>query len=463
MAEHTAFANTSAPPKTAPKLGLSARVLLAALTALAFSAALGTAFTLWQDRRMAAIELQTNLAGTARVLGAEIAAGGAPDAARLAALFNGSRHVRVSVWGPDGRIRGVSRIFTRDSRPPGWFEALLDPHVPGQTLALADGGRVELTPDPANEIGEDWSGLMDALLVGGVFIVSAALIVHLAVGRALAPLSAVSAAFKRVEAGHFGARVAPAGPPEVAMLAAGFNAMADRLAAADEDNSRLQAELVRLQEEERAEFARDLHDEIGPYLFAVGIDAAAVGQAAQAQGLADVAERAGLIASAVAHMQGQVRQMLARLRPLRAVELGLAPALTDLAAFWRARRGAVAFTLALDLGEEIDLAAGARETLYRVAQEAVTNAVRHGGPSHVSIALFRTPGAVTLKVADDGLGARATNGRIGFGLLGMRERMDALAGQLYIEAGPGGRGWSVTARLPLAGETVRAPEPTEAS
>ena len=444
------------------KLRLSARVLLATLVALTLSAALGAAYTLWQDRRMAAIELQTNMAGAARVLSAEIGRGGAMDDARLAALFNGSRHVRVSVLGPEGRIRAVSRVFTRDSRPPGWFEAVLDPHVPGQTLALADGGQVLLMPDPANEIGEDWSGLVDALLVGGVFILSAALIVHLAVGRALAPLSAVSAAFKRVEAGHFGARVAPAGPPEVATLALGFNAMADRLAAADEDNRRLQAELLRLQDVERADFARDLHDEIGPYLFAVGIDAAAVGQAAQARGLTDAAERAGLIASAVAHMQGQVRQMLARLRPVRAVELGLEPALTDLVAFWRARRRNVAFELTLELGDEIDLGAEAREALYRVAQEAVTNAVRHGAPSKVSIALIRAPGAVTLKVADDGLGARATNGRIGFGLLGMRERVDALAGELYIETGPSGRGWSVTARLPLAGEAVRPTELMEA-
>ena len=444
------------------KLGLSARVLLAALTALVFSAALGAAFTLWQDRRMAAIELQTNLAGTARVLNVEIGQDGAVEDARLAALFNGSRHVRVSVVSPNGRIRAVSRVYTRDSRPPGWFEALLDPHVPSQALALADGGRVVLTPDPANEIGEDWSGLMDAALVGGVFIMSAALIVHLAVGRALAPLNAVSAAFKRVEAGNFGARVTPAGPPEVAALASGFNAMADRLAASDEDNSRLQAELVRLQDEERADFARELHDEIGPYLFAVGIDAAAVGRAAQAQGLTDAAERAGLIASAVAHMQGQVRQMLARLRPVRAVELGLAPALTDLVAFWRARRSGVSFELKMDLGDEIDLGADAREALYRIAQEAVTNAVRHGEPSHVRIALGRAPGAVTLKVADDGLGARATNGRIGYGLLGMRERVDALAGELYIEAGPGGRGWSVIARLPLASEALQPSEPMEA-
>ena len=69
---------------------------------------------------------------------------------------------------------------------------------------------------------------------------------------------------------------------------------------------------------------------------------------------------------------------------------------------------------------------------------------------------------MTLKVADDGLGARATNGRIGFGLLGMRERVDALAGNYTLRPGLGGRGWSVTARLPLADEAVRPTELMEA-
>ena len=436
------------------KFGLSARVLLATLTAMALSAALGATFTLWQDRRMVAIELQTNLAATARVASVEIGQGGAVDDARFAALFNGSRHVRVSVFGPDAKARAVSNLYTQDSRPPAWFEALLNPHVPSRTLDLPDGGKVVMTPDPANEIGEDWNGLMDALMVGALFVVLAVLVVHLAVARALSPLGAVLAAFKRLEGGNFGPPVTPSGPPEVAALAAGFNALADRLSAADEDNNRLRSELLRLQEEERADFARDLHDEIGPYLFAVSIDAAAVGGAARAHGLTDVAERAGLIASAVAHMQVRVREMLARLRPLRAVELGLAPALTDLVAFWRARRTDTTFDLKLALDDEIDLGMDAREALYLAAQEAITNAVRHGAPSKVTLAIGREAGAVRLQVTDNGQGARATNGRVGFGLLGMRERVDALSGQMYIETGPGGRGWSVIVRLPLASEAA---------
>jgi hypothetical protein len=111
---------TPAMPGGRRALGLSARVLLAALIALAFSAALGAGFTLLQYRRMAAIELQTNLAGTARVVGFEVGKGGVVDDARFTALFDGSRHVRVSVVGADGQVRAVSRLFTQDSRPrPG--------------------------------------------------------------------------------------------------------------------------------------------------------------------------------------------------------------------------------------------------------------------------------------------------------------------------------------------------------
>ena len=434
-------------------LSLNARILLVALAALALSAALGAAFAMRQAQRAAHIELGAAMTSAAHIV--QTAPRGAKaDPAQLAGLFDGNRHVSVAVLGADGKLRAASTLFTADTQPPAWFAALLDPHLPGQRIALAGGATAVLTPDPANEIGEDWNGWLDASLVGLVFLLAAGGLSYLAVSRALAPLAAVAQALKRAQGGDFGGRIAPRGPPEVAALASGFNAMAEQLAAADEDNGRLQAEILRLQEDERADFARDLHDEIGPYLFAVAIDAAAMKDAAEAKGLTEVAERAGLIGSAVGHMQGRVRDLLARLRPLRAVELGLAPALEGLADFWRARRAGVAFDLRITDDADIPLSPEAREALYLAAQEALANAVRHGAPAAVTVRLERGGQTAVLTVADDGRGVRAGQRLGGLGLLGMRERVQALAGSVAAGPGSGGRGWSGVVQLPLASEAA---------
>ena len=430
------------------RLGLSARVLLAVLAALALSGAIGAGLTLWQDRRSVKLELETSMDAAEHVARAEAGRGQSLGEARVAALFSGSRHVKVTVLDAAGRPKAVSSLFLEDAQPPDWFAKLFDPHLPTVRVPMAGGEATVLEPFADNEIGEAWVSDRDALIIGLVFAVAVAALTHLTVSRALRPLSKVSAALRQVEAGRFGQRVEPEGPPEAQTLASGFNAMADRLALADEDNRRLQVELLRLQEEERSEFARDLHDEIGPYLFAIGIDAAAVRQAAEVEGRKDAADRAGLISAAVTHMQGRVREMLARLRPLRAVELGLGRAMADLADFWRARCGDILFDLTVAFGDETDLSQPAREALYRVTQEAVTNAVRHGAPSRIDIRLERLGENARLTVSDDGVG-RSGAARPGFGLQGMRERVEALSGDLLLESRGEGRGWTVTARLPI--------------
>ena len=440
------------------RLGLSARVLLAVLAALALSGAIGTGLTLWQDRRSVKLELETSMDAAEHVARAEAGRGQSLGETRVAALFSGSRHVKVTVLDATGRTKAVSRLFLEDAQPPDWFAQLFDPHLSTVRVAMAGGETAVLEPFADNEIGEAWVSDRDALIIGLLFAAATIALTHVTVSRALRPLSKVSAALRQVEAGRFGRRVEPEGPPEARALASGFNAMADRLALADDDNRRLQAELLRLQEEERAEFARDLHDEIGPYLFAIGIDAAAVRDTARAKGQKDVAERAALIGAAVTHMQGRVREMLARLRPLRAVELGLGRALADLVDFWRLRCANILFDLTVALGDETDVSQPARGALYRVTQEAVTNAVRHGAPSRIDIRLERLGEIARLTVSDDGVGRRGA-ARPGFGLQGMRERVEALSGELLLESRGEGRGWTVTACLPIEAAAAANLEP----
>jgi two-component system sensor histidine kinase UhpB len=409
---------------------LHGRVMWAATAALAFSLAVGAVALIWDARRSVEAELDSAMASAAQAVRTGLQDVAAPPE-RLVRVFDGNRHVRAVLRSDRGAVVAASHPYVPPEPPPSWFIALIDPQAPSRQE-----GAILIEPDPVNEIGEVWTGLRDALLIVALLSVMALVLIRRAVTRALDPLRAVSGALARVGAGDFEARVAAGGTVELDGLAQGFNAMAGQLDSIDRENRRLHEQLLTVQEEERAELARDLHDEIGPYLFAVNIDAAAA------------PPRIDLIQAAVAHMQTQVCDMLRRLRPLRAVEFGLVSAVGDLVSFWRARRPDIAFELTMPT-DDTAFGIGVREALYRVAQEALSNAVRHGAPSRISVEIAAPQGATAiLRVTDNGMAADHPGGRPRFGLTGMRERVSALGGELAIDQGIG-QGWTVAARIPL--------------
>jgi two-component system sensor histidine kinase UhpB len=245
----------------------------------------------------------------------------------------------------------------------------------------------------------------------------------------------------------YAARIDPGGPPELARLVNGFNRMAEQLGDAEAQNRALREQLLSLQEEERADLARDLHDEIGPFLFAAAIDAASIPALLEADKLADAGERAEAVRESVAHMQRQIRSILGRLRSLSFGAVGLAEAIDNIVAFWHGRHPDIAF--ALDVTEDDETSDEAvRATACRVIQESVYNAVRHGDPERIGISVAREGTDLVVRVDDDGSGPGMDGVTPGFGLAGMRERVIARAGTLAVAARTDGRGLAVTARLP---------------
>jgi two-component system sensor histidine kinase UhpB len=279
---------------------------------------------------------------------------------------------------------------------------------------------------------------------------TASAIIWLSVGRALRPLAEFAPAFLRLGSGDYEARVREEGPLELVRLGRGVNVMTERLGSMQARNHALESQLTTLQEEERADLARDLHDEIGPHLFAVNVDAAMVRRLIE-EGKSDAAiGQVKAIEGSVAHMQTLVREILSRLRPTEVSELGLVDAIAELVAFWRSRRPAIHFDLCLAPDETLPRAL--REPIYRIVQEGLTNAVRHGKPHKITIEVAApVDDLVIVKVADDGAHAKPTT-LVGFGLVGMRERVAAVRGHLTIDRGPPGKGWMIVARLPIAPE-----------
>ena len=224
-----------------------------------------------------------------------------------------------------------------------------------------------------------------------------------------------------------------------------------QLAGALSENRRLAQQYVQVQEAERRALARDLHDELGQYLNAIKIDAVGLRERVKADPV-NLATAAQMIAN-IDQVQGTVVGLIRQLRPAGLDEFGLAGALEQCVNEWRRRLPHAVLALAIDpsLG---DLDEVHRLTVYRLVQEALTNVARHSQASGVEISVSTEPGAppavrrVVARIADNGRGAKTGEGAAGLGLVGMRERVEALGGTLDLSRGPES-GFVVLARIPL--------------
>ena len=248
--------------------------------------------------------------------------------------------------------------------------------------------------------------------------------------RVFAPLGRLSRFMRDVDPLQPGSRApVPVRVPEVSGLTAAFNDMVDRLES-ERRESALRA--LAAQENERRRIARELHDEVGQALTAamLRLDRADVDEA-----------REGLRAA----LQ-EVREIARRLRPEALDDLGLRNALRGLVA-------SAARDAGLDVVPQIDaelpaLTPEQELVIYRVAQEALTNALRHADSGALRFVLRTEGGAVVLSVEDDGRGFEPLRVTTVSGIRGMRERALLVRARLEVDSAPG-RGTTVRLRTPL--------------
>jgi two-component system sensor histidine kinase UhpB len=267
-----------------------------------------------------------------------------------------------------------------------------------------------------------------ALLFAGFLVLSALNLVLLR--RVLSPLFTLTEVMSSVDPDRPGRRLAGINPlsSEGQALADAFNAMLDRLESARHEAART---ALAAQEGERLRVARELHDEIGQTLTAVTIQAerAADGDPALAsQALRRVAE-------AVRESLDEVRRIARELRPEALDDLGLVNALIALCSRLDAQDGP-RVTRELQ-GKLPPLSPDVELVIYRIAQESLTNALRHSNARLATVSLKAEAGIVTLAVADDGKGMPAQLPGGTAGIAGMRERALLVGGRLSIESRPG--------------------------
>ena len=263
------------------------------------------------------------------------------------------------------------------------------------------------------------------VLVTEAVILSAGLVVMLVLNAlllrwGLAPLQRLTRAMTTADLLRPGERPGVTGRREIAELISAFNAMLDRLEA---ERAASAAAALSAQEAERARIARELHDEIGQTLTAVLLELKSVASHAPPE----IREELEHVVETTRSSLDEIRRVARRLRPGVLEEFGLVAALKALTNEFATRELSVQHRIDGDLpplGPDVEL------VLYRVAQEGLTNVVRHARAKNAHLILRRVPCGVRLRIIDDGRGIRGA--AEGTGISGMRERALLVGAKLSI-------------------------------
>ncbi|APH58662.1 Two component system histidine kinase [Granulibacter bethesdensis] len=352
------------------------------------------------------------------------------------------RHV-IFIYVPSGTTPPHAAPPLVESGAPAWFAGWF--HVPRPVRSFPvqiEGvfrGDIVMVGDPHNEIAEIWEELK--FLLGLLACVSLMIMAAMfwTARYALRPISTLAEGLQRMRAGQFDA-LPPLYVTELKPIGERFNQLAETLRAVRGDNERLLEQMVSLQETERRELARELHDDFGATLFGARAELATLLLEARRQGDAGqlIIERAHAVARLIDQIQQQNGRILERLRPMALDHMGIADAIRDLMTQWQDRYPEMEWWLSMprDLrieNDQINL------VLYRTVQECLTNAVRHSSAERVDVTLSWHDGAsghgsarrLQLLVKDDGTGL-PEHFRMGFGLLGMTERLRQCGGELKV-------------------------------
>jgi len=316
---------------------------------------------------------------------------------------------------------------------PEWFVRLLVlPEFKTTFPVLIEGkqvGDIAFAPDMSADVYEKWIGFLAIACAGISLMLLTGAIAHFTARSALRPLQNLGDGLTRMRSGDYEQPIAPSGPPEIRKSAEEANELARTLNRLSQDNRRLLRQIVSLQDDERQDMARELHDELGPLLFGIRANTVALLESIPS---AQIKSRgaAESILQSVETLQQTNHRILDRLRPLYIQELGLERSIQTVLQNAKAQAPRLKVTSSIDTTlNEVDGLLS--QTIYRVIQEAVTNVLRHARANAMHVAAGIKGRDVIVEISDDGIGFPADR-MFGRGLTGMLERARALSGTLEL-------------------------------
>jgi two-component system sensor histidine kinase UhpB len=323
----------------------------------------------------------------------------------------------------------AAEVRTSLGRVPQWFVDLLGlPEVSASFPVTIEGkqvGEIVFSPDISADIYEKWIGFLALVLSGVILMLLTSAIAYFTAGTVIEALRNLGEGLTTMRMGDYERPIAVSGPPEIRKSSEEANALARTLGRLSHDNRSLLRKIVSLQDDERRDMARELHDELGPLLFGIRANAIALLESVPHRKERFEPSVRSLLESVEA-LQLANRRILDRLRPLYIQELGLEKSIQTLLQNAGSQAPNLRLTSYIDARLN-DVDGLLSQTVYRVIQEAVTNVLRHANASSMRVEATIEGRQVAVEISDDGVGF-SPDQAFGRGLTGMHERVRALSG-----------------------------------
>ena len=350
--------------------------------------------------------------------------------------LNELRHLNIQFYDQENQLRDqTSSYLSKTNLPPIWFISLMENFSSVMAekridikLRGQDFGYILINPEPMYEYSEIWQQIKSGFLVILLFFGLVNTMILVVFYHTLKPINAIIDGFQRLEDEDYQARIGKTNIRELDIIGQKFNGTVKKLKESNIKIHKLSQNLINIQEQEKKDLARNLHDELGQSLTAIQAEAASIKKSKNEESRNSAVDSIIAISKT---MMLSTRELIKKLSLGILEEMGFEIAIGDLVNSWAKRNPKVNMTYVFDK-QLIGLIPRPFEGhIYRIIQEALTNISKHANAkkTNISLSLKKKKNFFEISISNDGL-KKQSNANNGIGLLGMRERVNQMGGTI---------------------------------
>jgi len=348
------------------------------------------------------------------------------------------RHLKIQFFNnQDILLEETSNTLDEIKPPPYWFIFLIEKlseeiffskiniDQRGETT-----GYILIKPEPIYEYAEIWQQIKVGLWIIGAFLILINIVVLILFSHMIKPINKIIEGFEKLETGNYKSKINKSNILELDIIGRKFNSMINNLRQSNDKIHKLSQNLINVQEQEKSELARDLHDELGQSLTALQAEAASISKSTKKSSRDDAIFNVIQLSK---NMMLSTREIIKKLNLGLIEDLGFESALIELFENWKRRFKGVKFEYKIQDKAFRKITKQETAHLYRIFQEALTNIAKHSEPKNIKITVksLDRGNKTRILISNDGIKSNLANNE-GLGLIGIAERVDQINGSLEV-------------------------------